>query len=54
MPVSGVFAVTLLVAFYDIHGIEGELLFFYPGLDTTRDISGFKYVSCGVRDKIKE
>jgi hypothetical protein len=30
-------AINLLVAFYDIHGRKGEVLFFYFVPDTTRD-----------------
>jgi hypothetical protein len=33
---SGVSAINPLVAFYDIHGEKGEVLFFVP--DTTRDL----------------
>jgi hypothetical protein len=35
--ISGVSAITPLVAFYDIHGAKRELLFFYFVPDTTRD-----------------
>jgi hypothetical protein len=36
--VSGVSAINPLVAFNDIHGRKRELIFFYFGLNTTRDI----------------
>jgi hypothetical protein len=36
--ISGVSAINPLVAFYDIHGGKGEVLFFYFVPDTTRDI----------------
>jgi hypothetical protein len=37
-PISGVSAINLLVAFYDIHGGKGQVLFFYFFFpDTTRD-----------------
>jgi hypothetical protein len=35
--ISGVNAINLLVAFYDIHGGKIEVLFFYSVPDTTRD-----------------
>jgi hypothetical protein len=35
--ISGVNAINLLVAFYDIHGGKREVLFFYFVPDTTRD-----------------
>jgi hypothetical protein len=35
--ISGVSAINPLVAFYDIHGRKGEVLFFYFVPDTTRD-----------------
>jgi hypothetical protein len=35
--ISGVSAINLLVAFYDIHGGKREVLFFYFLPDTTRD-----------------
>jgi hypothetical protein len=35
--ISGVSAINPLVAFYDIHGGQREVLFFYFVLDTTRD-----------------
>jgi hypothetical protein len=35
--ISGVSAIILLVAFYDIHGGKREVLFFYFVPDTTRD-----------------
>jgi hypothetical protein len=35
--ISGVSAINLLVAFYDIHGGKREVLFFYLFPDTTRD-----------------
>jgi hypothetical protein len=35
--ISGVTAINPLVAFYDIHGGKGEVLFFYFVPDTTRD-----------------
>jgi hypothetical protein len=35
--ISGVRAINLLVAFYDIHGGKREVLFFYFVPDTTRD-----------------
>jgi hypothetical protein len=35
--ISGVSAINLLVAFYDIHGGEREMPFFYFVPDTTRD-----------------
>jgi hypothetical protein len=35
--ISGVNAINSLVAFYDIHGIKTEVLFFYSVPDTTRD-----------------
>jgi hypothetical protein len=37
--ISGVSAINLLVAFYDIHGGKREVLFLYFVLDTTRDFS---------------
>jgi hypothetical protein len=36
-PISGVSAINPLVAFYDIHGVKREVLFFYFVPDTTRD-----------------
>jgi hypothetical protein len=36
--ISGVSAINPLVAFYDIHGGEREVLFFYFVPDTTRDL----------------
>jgi hypothetical protein len=39
--ISGVNAVNLLVAFYDIHGKKREVLFFYFVLDTTQDIINY-------------
>jgi hypothetical protein len=36
--ISGVRAVNPLVALYNIHGINGEMLFFYFVPDTTRDV----------------
>jgi hypothetical protein len=36
--ISGVSAINLLVAFYDIHGGKSEVPFFYFVPDTTRDI----------------
>jgi hypothetical protein len=35
--ISGVSAIYYLVAFYDIHGRKGEVLFFCSVPDTTRD-----------------
>jgi hypothetical protein len=35
--ISGVSAISPLVAFYDIHGDQREVLFFYFVPDTTRD-----------------
>jgi hypothetical protein len=35
--ISGVSAVNTVVAFYDVHGRKGEVLFFFPIQDTTRD-----------------
>jgi hypothetical protein len=35
--ISGVSAINLLVAFYDIHGGKRKVLFFYFVPDTTRD-----------------
>jgi hypothetical protein len=35
--ISGVSAINLLVAFYDIHERKGEVLFFCSVPDTTRD-----------------
>jgi hypothetical protein len=35
--ISGVSAVNPLVAFYDMHGKKGEVLFFYFVSDTTPD-----------------
>jgi hypothetical protein len=35
--ISGVSAINPLVAFYDIHGGKGEVVFFYFVPDTTRD-----------------
>jgi hypothetical protein len=40
--ISGVSAISPLVAFYDIHGGKREVLFFYFAPDTTRD-SSIKY-----------
>jgi hypothetical protein len=37
--ISGVSAINPLVAFYDIHGGKGEVLFFYFVPDTTRDLN---------------
>jgi hypothetical protein len=39
--ISGVSAINLLVAFYDIHGRNREVLFFYFVPDTTLD-----YIYC--------
>jgi hypothetical protein len=36
--ISGVSAINPLVAFYDIHGGQREVLFFYFVLETTRDL----------------
>jgi hypothetical protein len=36
-PISGVSAINPLVAFYDSHGGNREVLFFYFVPDTTRD-----------------
>jgi hypothetical protein len=36
--ISGVSAINPLVAFYDIHGVKTEMLFFYFVPDTTRDL----------------
>jgi hypothetical protein len=36
--ISGVSAINLLVALYDIHGGKREVLFFYFVPDTTRDV----------------
>jgi hypothetical protein len=41
--ISGVSAINSLVAFYDIHGVKREVLFFYFVPNTTRDIF-FKYI----------
>jgi hypothetical protein len=41
--ISGVSAINLLVAFYDIHGGKREVLFFYFVPDTTRDIIILSY-----------
>jgi hypothetical protein len=43
--ISGVSAINLLVAFYDIHGEKREVLFFYFVPDTTRDFrhENFEY-----------
>jgi hypothetical protein len=38
LSISGVSAINPLVAFYDIHGGEREVLFFYFVPDTTRDV----------------
>jgi hypothetical protein len=35
--ISGVSAINPLIAFYDIHGRKGEILFFCSVPDTTRD-----------------
>jgi hypothetical protein len=35
--ISGVSVINLLVAFYDIHGGKGEVLFFYFVPDTSRE-----------------
>jgi hypothetical protein len=35
--ISDVTAVNPIVAFYDIHGRKGDVLFYYSVLDTTRD-----------------
>jgi hypothetical protein len=37
--ISGVSAINPLVAFYDIHGGQREVLFFYFVPDTTRDLT---------------
>jgi hypothetical protein len=37
--ISGVNAISPLVAFYDIHGRKTEVLFFYFAPDTTRDLN---------------
>jgi hypothetical protein len=39
--ISGGGAVNPLVAFYDIHGRKGEVLFFYSVSDTIRDLSSW-------------
>jgi hypothetical protein len=36
--ISGVSAISRLVAFYDVHGRKREVLFFYFVPDTTRDV----------------
>jgi hypothetical protein len=36
--ISGLSAIIPVVAFYDIHGGNREVLFFYPVPDTTRDL----------------
>jgi hypothetical protein len=43
--ISGVSAINPLVAFYDIHGIKREVLFFYSVLDSTRDEIFFVNIS---------
>jgi hypothetical protein len=42
--ISGVSAINPLVAFYDIHGGQREVLLFYFVPDTTRDIYLYKYL----------
>jgi hypothetical protein len=53
--ISVVRAINPLVAFYDIHGRKGEVLFFCSIPDTARDIYFFYMiliiVSCVVRDR---
>jgi hypothetical protein len=39
--ISGLSAINLLVAFYDIHGGKREVLFFYFIPDTTRDTTRY-------------
>jgi hypothetical protein len=41
--ISGVTAINLLVAFYDIHGGKREVLFYYFVPDTTRDNCSFYF-----------
>jgi hypothetical protein len=38
-PISGVSVINPQVAFYNIHGGEREVLFFYFVPDTTRDVT---------------
>jgi hypothetical protein len=40
--ISGVSAINLLVAFFDIHGGKKEVLFFYFVPDTTRNTQTFQ------------
>jgi hypothetical protein len=49
--ISGVSAINPLVAFYEIHGVKREVLFFYFVPDTTRDTNKLslfhlRYASC--------
>jgi hypothetical protein len=41
--ISGVSAINPLVAFYDIHGGKGEVLFFYFVPNNTRDLIYYHY-----------
>jgi hypothetical protein len=40
--ISGVSTINPLVAFYEIHGVKRQVLFFYFVPDTTRDIHRYK------------
>jgi hypothetical protein len=44
LPISGVSAINLLVAFYDIHGGKREVLFFYFVPATTRDVLNNRFL----------
>jgi hypothetical protein len=44
--IAGVSAINLLVAFYDIHGRKGEVLFFHSVPDTIQNIHVYKSTFC--------